>query len=90
MVQAGYRGSGLNDVIWMGDVVNYACHLCGSANKNGNGVINVSTEVYTDLAGILGYQNKPYQEMLNKPYDKNYYTGNIILHSIEEWLDENQ
>ncbi|MCF0067525.1 adenylate/guanylate cyclase domain-containing protein [Segatella copri] len=90
MVQAGYRGSGLNDVIWMGDVVNFACHLCGSANKNGNGVMNVSAEVYTDLAGMLGYQNKPYQEMLNKPYDKNYYTGNIILHSIEEWLDENR
>ena len=58
--------------------------------QNGNGVMNVSAEVYTDLAGMLGYQNKPYQEMLNKPYDKNYYTGNIILHSIEEWLDENR
>lgn len=31
MVQAGYAGSGLNDVIWMGDVVNYACHICGKA-----------------------------------------------------------
>ena len=30
MVKAGYSGSGLNDVIWMGEVVNSACHLAKS------------------------------------------------------------
>ena len=35
MVKAGYSGSGINDVIWMGDVVNTACHL---ANKAGRGM----------------------------------------------------
>lgn len=35
MVKAGYSGSGLNDVIWMGDVVNSACHL---ANRAGRGL----------------------------------------------------
>lgn len=34
MVKAGYSGSGINDVIWMGDVVNSACHL---ANRAGRG-----------------------------------------------------
>lgn len=37
MVKAGYSGSGINDVIWMGDVVNTACHL---ANKAGRGIRN--------------------------------------------------
>ena len=81
MVQAGYRGSGLNDVIWMGDVVNYACHLCGSANKNGNGVINVSTEVYTDLAGILGYQNKPYQGKFSIEVQKSEGGSGLIIYT---------
>lgn len=90
MVQAGYKGSGLNDVIWMGDVVNYACHLCSSANKGTNSVINVSSSVYDDLDGQLGYQGVPYQSMLSKPQGKDYYTGDIILHSIDEWLDENR
>ena len=35
MVKAGYFGSGLNDVIWMGDVVNSACHLANKAGRNG-------------------------------------------------------
>ena len=89
MVQAGYKGSGLNDVIWMGKVVNYACHLCGSANKNGNSLINISEEVYNDLAGKLGYNNVPYQDMMCRPFGENYYTGDVIQHSIKEWLENN-
>ena len=33
MIKAGCDGSGINDVIWMGDVVNQACHLCNDANS---------------------------------------------------------
>lgn len=39
MVKAGYSGSGLNDVIWMGDVVNQSCHLSNRANRKGRKVI---------------------------------------------------
>lgn len=88
MVQAGYKGSGLNDVIWMGNVVNYACHLCGSANKNGNSIINISKDVYDDLNGKLGYNNVPYQDMMLCP-SGDYYTGNVIARYIEEWLNDN-
>lgn len=89
MVQAGYKGSGLNDVIWMGNVVNYACHLCGSANKNGNSIINISEEVYDDLEGKRGYNNVPYQDMMHCPEGESYYTGNVIAYYIEEWLNNN-
>ena len=88
MIQAGYKGSGLNDVVWMGDVVNQASNLCNLANKNNNGIIVVSDAVYEDLEGKLGTHNIPYQEMLNKKscFD-DYYSGNIILTYISEWLD---
>lgn len=89
MVQAGYKGSGLNDVIWMGNVVNYACHLCESANKNGNSLINISEEVYDDLEGKLGYNNVPYQDMMKRPEGESYYTGDVIARYIEEWLENN-
>ena len=89
MVQAGYKGSGLNDVIWMGNVVNYACHLCGSANKNGNSLINISEEVYDDLEGKLGYNSVPYQNMMRRPFGEKYYTGYVIARYIEEWLENN-
>ena len=90
MVQAGYKGSGLNDVIWMGDVVNYASHLCDKANKEGNSVINISEDVYNDLEGFTGHENKPYQGMFRCPWGKDYYTGNVIRVSIEEWLNANR
>lgn len=35
MLKAGYRGSSINDVIWMGDVVNEASNLCHRGNKLG-------------------------------------------------------
>lgn len=50
MVQAGFKGSAINDVIWMGDVVNSACHLC----NEDRGIfrrtrILVGNDVYTNL-----------------------------------------
>lgn len=90
MIKAGYKGSGLNDIVWMGDVVNHASNLCNLANKNENDVIVVSDEVYADLEGFTGYKNKPYQEMLWKPYGKDYYTGDIRRIDIGDWIDQNK
>lgn len=36
MIKAGYKGSCINDVIWMGDVVNSACHLSANGSKGEN------------------------------------------------------
>lgn len=33
MIQAGFSGSGINDVIYMGDVVNHAAHLAHEAGR---------------------------------------------------------
>lgn len=90
MIQAGFKGSGLNDVVWMGDVVNQASNLCNIANKNGNEVIVVSNEVYDDLYGKCGTYGIPYQKMLRKPHlSDDFYTGNIILTVIDNWLKDN-
>ena len=32
MIKAGHKGSTINDVVWMGDVVNQACHLSAKGN----------------------------------------------------------
>lgn len=53
MVKAGYSGSGLNDVIWMGDVVNSACHLANKAGRNGKQPIVVSSVVYLQTRDFL-------------------------------------
>ena len=38
---------------------------------------------------IIGYNSVPYQSMMQRPDGENYYTGNVILRSIEEWLENN-
>ena len=56
MVKAGYYGSGLNDVIWMGDVVNSACHLANKAGREGLEPIAISEKAHSKLDNIYkGY-----------------------------------
>lgn len=86
MVQAGYSGSGINDTIWMGDVVNSACHICGKAGRDNKPVIIVSSEVYKKL-------NEHNKSLLREDIDysdfKKYYQGDIIYSNMEEWYKEN-
>ena len=86
MVKAGYSGSGINDVIWMGDVVNSACHLCNKAGRTGRKTIIVSEVVYDNL-------NEHHQGLLTKYVDyddwKIKYEGDIINLGMEEWYKQN-
>lgn len=49
MMKAGFQGSGISDIVWMGDVLNQASHLCHMANKDDRKVIVVSAGVYALL-----------------------------------------
>ena len=86
MVKAGYSGSGINDVIWMGDVVNSACHICNRAGRNGRKTLIVSDCIYSNL-------NEHNKKLLTqfKDYNdwKTYYEGDIVNSSMEEWYKEN-
>ena len=84
MVKAGYSGSGINEIVWMGDVVNTACHL---ANKAGRGIRNriiVTEQIYSNL-------NDEHKGMLSSYTDgtTTRYEGNIIRTSMENWYKEN-
>lgn len=86
MVKAGYSGSGINDVIWMGDVVNSACHLCGKAGRNGRKVIVVSNCIYSNL-------NEHHQGLFTSYTDTDEweirYEGDIINNSMKDWYNDN-
>ena len=84
MVKAGYKGSGINDVVWMGDVVNYACKLCGFGNKTySDGKIMVSHDIYNNL-------NDHNKKLLTLNHARGCYHGNIINVEINEWLQNQQ
>lgn len=86
MIKAGYSGSGINDVIWMGDVVNSACHLCNKAGRNGRKVIIISSVIYSNL-------NEDNQSLFNSYFDyassTTNYEGDIINTYMDKWYEEN-
>lgn len=84
MVKAGYSGSSINDVIWMGDVVNYACHLCNKAGRDGRKMIIISSAVYDNLVEYNQSLFTSYSDGLSTKYE-----GNIINCGMDEWYQEN-
>lgn len=84
MLKAGYSGSGINDVIWMGDVVNSACHRCNKAGRNFREVIIISNVVYNNL-------NEHNQSLFSRYLDGGTirYEGSIVNVVMNEWYEEN-
>lgn len=86
MMQAGYKGSGLNDVIWMGDVVNESSNLCHQGNKGIRNTTQVSTTVYNNLNEHNKSLLKPVY--LTSYYSPDQYEGEIINTAMDDWLKE--
>ncbi|MFA9371458.1 MAG: adenylate/guanylate cyclase domain-containing protein [Labilibaculum antarcticum] len=87
MIKAGFNGSSINDVIWMGDVVNQASKMCSKANKEVSSTMVISKNVYDDLSG---YDNgeQEYQSFFTKKITDTYYHGDIIRIEMNKWLND--
>lgn len=84
MVKAGYSGSGLNDVIWMGDVVNSACHLANRAGRGWRKNILVSSKVYENVL------EETKKLLCSCNIDgKIYYEGNFTWSEMDKWYEKN-
>lgn len=84
MVKAGYSGSGIHDAIWMGDVVNSACHLANIAGRDGRKIILLTSKVYNNVT-------EKTQKLLKscKINGTTYYEGSFIWGEMEYWYNEN-
>lgn len=84
MVKAGYKGSAINDVIYMGDVVNRASHLANVAGKGSNQPIFYGGTFQQNL-------KERSQNFLQKVFISgldNAYSGNIVETDMTDWLKE--
>lgn len=83
MIKAGFSGSGINDVIYMGDVVNRAAHLAHEAGRGWSDSIYVGSDIHFNLnehnQGLLGPQ---YVQDLG-----NVYTGNPVSSYMNTWVE---
>ncbi len=84
MLKAGYKGSGVNDVIWMGDVVNEASNLCHDGNRGARNVLQVSTTIH----GNLNDHNKGLLMPVNKTslWQIDQYEGTVFNIPMNDYL----
>jgi class 3 adenylate cyclase len=86
MIQAGFNGSGINDVIYMGGVVNSASKHCSKANKEVQSPIVISPLVWSDLGNRLAANGNTYQSIFNHNFLGNYYYGDLVRVDMQNWL----
>lgn len=85
MIKAGYKGSGLSDVIYMGDVVNRAAHLAHEAGRQWANPIFVGES----FAGNLNDHN---QGLLTKSHSYslgNYRSCDAVNTAMNVWIAAN-
>ncbi|WP_137145200.1 adenylate/guanylate cyclase domain-containing protein [Mycolicibacterium sp. CR10] len=86
MIKAGYNGSNINDIIYMGDVVNRAAHLAHKAGRYYQNPIWVSPDFYANL-------DEHNRDLLKQQWDMELggtvYTGYVVHSSMEKWIDDN-
>lgn len=86
MIKAGFNGSKINDVIYMGDVVNRAAHLAHKAGRGYASPIWLGEIAYGNLT------DPDDQSLLTRSYDNELgyvYTGNAILRQMNAWIKDN-
>ena len=84
MIKAGNDGSGINDVVWMGDVVNQACHLCNEANSGYfDKRVFISNVIYDNL-------NDSNKALCSKDSGRDIYQADVVNINMSEWLKKQQ
>lgn len=84
MIKAGNDGSAINDVVWMGDVVNQACHLCNEANSGFfDKRVFLSNIIYDNL-------NDNNKALCSKDEGRDIYQADVVNINMSEWLKKQQ
>ncbi|KQV08441.1 adenylate/guanylate cyclase domain-containing protein [Leifsonia sp. Root112D2] len=82
MVKAGYEGSGINDVVYMGDVVNQAAKLAAQGSKTYlDRPFMVDDVFYSNL-------NDHNKTLLTWNSSRGCWHGTVIATGIDEWTTE--
>lgn len=81
-IKAGYKSSGINEVVWLGKLVGEAAELCSYGNKTYSDYeVMVSSVIYSNLKA-------DYQKLLTWNANRSCYHGNVIDIAMNNWLKE--
>lgn len=82
-IKAGYKGSGINEVVWLGKLVGEAAMLCSHGNKSySDKEMMVSSTFYSNL-------NEKNQGLLEWNSLRDCYHGHVINTAMTEWVEKN-
>lgn len=82
MIKAGYNGSGLSDVVYMGDAVNKASKMCSKAMK----VVQKPIVATEDFYNSLNEHNKSLFSF--SYYSDPYYSSSAVNIESNNWLEK--
>lgn len=85
MIKAGNPGSGVENILWMGDAVNSACHFSEEAGREGRKTIVVSPSVYEELSEQNRSKLTPY---FSSSENKTLYEGDAGDAALDKWREE--
>lgn len=83
MIKAGYAGSGINDIVYMGDVVNAAAKLAAHGNETYADRILMVDDVF------YGNMNDHNKELLSWSHMRKCWHGDVINTEMDEWYKQN-
>lgn len=83
-IKAGYKGSGINEVVWLGELVGEAAELCSYGNKTYS---DKETMVSSTFHSNLNDDNK---NLLEWNQDRGCFNGYIVNMAMNEWVKNNE
>jgi class 3 adenylate cyclase len=82
MIKAGYNGSGIHDVVYMGQVINRAAKLAAEGSKGTVPPIVLDADFVT----FLSDHDKG---LVTEDWRNNRFTSNAVILAMDEWADAN-
>ena len=92
IIKAGKKGSGINDLIWIGDAVIDASNMSSIANKKGFEPIVMDSCFYKNVKDLDASSEHKYGEFISSRYSydlgKTVYHADIINIAFNDWVGE--
>lgn len=87
MIKAGHRGSAINDVVYMGDVVNQAAHLANRGGKSTNSWGGRTPRIHMDevFHQNLNDHNRGLTTRVQS-YPSSIYSSDAVNVAMRDWL----
>lgn len=81
MIKAGYKGSSISDVVWMGNVVNHAAKLCHQGSRDNRCAIQVSKGAYRKMSA----SNRLMLRKVVVGLTHSHFEGDIVDNAMKHW-----